>query len=296
METNRIGLIGLGLLGAALGERFLGRGFRVLGFDVDVERCAAFMRKRGEIADTSADVALGCARIVLSLPTSEVVADVLDRIGSSLQPGQTIIDTTTGEPRAAEEASAHLKERGVAYLDATVSGSSEQTRQGEVVVMAGGDAQAFAACRDLFDAFARSSFHVGPSGAGARMKLATNLVLGLNRAVLAEGLAFAQALGLDPGLALTILRASPASSRVMDTKGPKMIAGDFSPQARLSQHLKDVRLILAEARRCGALVPLTHAHQVLLDKAQVAGYGESDNSAIIRAFQPPRRSGDPPAS
>jgi 3-hydroxyisobutyrate dehydrogenase-like beta-hydroxyacid dehydrogenase len=186
---------------------------------------------------------------------------------------------------------ARLAARGVAYLDATVSGSSEQARRGEAVVMVGGDPRAFAACRDVFDAIARNAFHVGPVGAGARMKLATNLVLGLNRAALAEGLAFARRMGLDPSLTLEILRAGAAYSRIMDAKGPKMIAGDFAPQARLSQHLKDVRLILAEARRAGAATPLSEAHRGLLEAAEAAGFGAADNSAIIRAFEP----GDPPA-
>ena len=113
--------------------------------------------------------------------------------------------------------------------------------------MVGGDGGAFDACRDLFDALARAAFHVGPVGSGARMKLATNLVLGLNRAALAEGLAFARSIGLDPAQALEIVLRGAAASRVADAKGPRMLAGDFAPEARLSQHLKDVRLILAEA-------------------------------------------------
>jgi 3-hydroxyisobutyrate dehydrogenase-like beta-hydroxyacid dehydrogenase len=112
-----------------------------------------------------------------------------------------------------------------------------------------------------------------------------NLVLGLNRAALAEGLTFARSLGLDPGLTLAVLREGAAYSRAMDAKGPKMIAGDFTPQARLSQHLKDVRLILAEARRAGAATPLSDVHRALLEAAEAAGYGEADNSAVIRAYE-----------
>jgi 3-hydroxyisobutyrate dehydrogenase-like beta-hydroxyacid dehydrogenase len=96
----------------------------------------------------------------------------------------------------------------VAYLDAAVCGNSEELRRGEVLVVAGGPAAAFEACQDLFATFARRCWRVGDWGAGLKMKLTTNLVLGLNRAVLAEGLAFAEALGLDPELALAVLRAS----------------------------------------------------------------------------------------
>jgi 3-hydroxyisobutyrate dehydrogenase-like beta-hydroxyacid dehydrogenase len=118
------------------------------------------------------------------------------------------------------------------------------------------------------------------------MKLVVNLVLGLNRAVLAEGLSLARACGLDLPETLRVLRAGAAYSRVMDSKGPKMIAGEFQPQARLSQHLKDVRLILAEAERAGALVPLSRLHRDLLEAVEAGGWGEEDNAAVIRAFAP----------
>jgi 3-hydroxyisobutyrate dehydrogenase-like beta-hydroxyacid dehydrogenase len=118
------------------------------------------------------------------------------------------------------------------------------------------------------------------------MKLVLNLVLGLNRAVLGEGLAFARACGIDESVALDILRAGPSWSKVMDTKGEKMLTGDFEPQARLAQHLKDVRLILEAGRQSNAMLPLSKLHEQLLDELVQAGYGDLDNSAVIRAFKP----------
>lgn len=116
------------------------------------------------------------------------------------------------------------------------------------------------------------------------MKLVVNLVLGLHRAVLAEGLSFAKACGVDPAVALDVLQAGPTFSRVMETKGKKMLAGDFEPQARLSQHLKDVRLILAEGSKHEAKTPLSQVHAALLEALEAAGHGQEDNSAILRAF------------
>jgi 3-hydroxyisobutyrate dehydrogenase-like beta-hydroxyacid dehydrogenase len=113
------------------------------------------------------------------------------------------------------------------------------------------------------------------------MKLVTNLVLGLNRAALAEGLAFAQALGLEGAATLEVMRRSMAYSRIMDTKGEKMVLRDFAPQAKLSQHLKDVRLMMEAAE---LTLPLTWAHRALLEKAVALGYGELDNSAVICAY------------
>src|SRR5262249_50882321 len=117
-------------------------------------------------------------------------------------------------------------------------------------------------------------------------KLVVNLVLGLNRAVLAEGLSLAQACRIDPTRALEVLKATPAYSTVMDTKGTKMIARDFAPQARLAQHLKDVRLIRELARRHAASTPLSDVHEALLQFTVELGYGEADNSAVIEAFRP----------
>ena len=119
------------------------------------------------------------------------------------------------------------------------------------------------------------------------MKLVVNLVLGLNRAVLAEGLALAQSCGIDPAAALEVLKTTPAYSQAMDTKGPQMVRGDFAPVARLAQHLKDVRLIRELAQRHAARIPLSDLHEELLNRAVELGLGEADNSAIIRVFEAP---------
>ena len=116
------------------------------------------------------------------------------------------------------------------------------------------------------------------------MKLVVNLVLGLNRAALAEGLAFAVACGIEPARALEVLRAGVSYSAVMDTKGPKMIAGDFSPQARLSQHLKDVAIILDVAAKANMLLPLSATHYEILERAEEMGLGPLDNSAIVQVY------------
>ena len=118
------------------------------------------------------------------------------------------------------------------------------------------------------------------------MKLVVNLVLGLNRAVLAEGLSFARQLGIDGGHALEVLKAGASWSRAMDHKGEKMLALDFEPQARLAQHFKDVRLILELAGQAKATVPFSSLHEKLLSRLVDQGDGELDNCAIIRAFQP----------
>ena len=282
-----VGLIGLGLVGSALAERLLAAGHRVAGWDIDPGRMAALRANGGDVAGNVHEVFSSCRRVLLSLPSHREVADVIDAAGASLNRGLTIIDTTTGDPASTEELARSLADRGIIYLDATISGSSAQVRAGSVTLMVGGDAESFAASADIFESIGRQTFHTGPSGTGAKMKLVTNLVLGLNRAALAEGLAFAGSLGLDLTLSLAVMRGSAAYSKTMDIKGERMIHGDFAPDARLSQHLKDVRLIVDIGRAAGLPMPLSAAHRAVLEDAEAAGCGELDNSSIINVLMAP---------
>ena len=282
---GEIGLIGIGLLGSALVERLLAGGFGVTGFDLDAGRREAFRRSGGMPSEEAAAVFARCRRIVLCLPSHREVAAVLREVADSLVAGTIVIDTTTGDPTSSESIARELAALGMNYLDATVSGSSAQVRDGAAVMMVGGAAEAFAACTDLFGCLGGETFHTGGPGTGAKMKLVTNVVLGLNRAALAEGLALARGLDLDVAQALTIMRHGPAYSRVMDRKGEKMLHGEFTPEARLSQHLKDVRLILEQGHAAGLPMPFSVAHRRVLESAEAAGLGALDNSAIIQVLQ-----------
>lgn len=280
-RSEPIGLIGLGLVGAELAQRLKAGGRSVVGYDINPERLAEFTRLGGSAAENASGVFSACDRVLVSLPSHREVSSVCTLHAASLRPGTTIIDTTTGDPASSAAIAASLQSHGITYLDATISGSSRQVRDGSAIMMVGGDHVGFDACLDIFDLLADATFHTGPSGTGAKMKLITNLVLGLNRAVLAEGLAFAEGLSLDPALTLKIMRSSPAYSRAMDAKGDKMIQRDFSPEARLSQHLKDVRLILEAGLAAGLPMPLSQAHRDVLEAAEAAGLGGLDNSSII---------------
>ena len=284
MTDPAIGLIGLGLMGSALADRLVGAGQRVIGWDIEDERRGALRERGGEVAHDAQEVFSGCSRVLLSLPSHREVGDVVRAAGTTLSRGLTIIDTTTGDPASTEALARTMDEQGIVYLDATISGSSAQVRAGSATLMVGGDAESFAACSDIFALIGSQVFHTGSTGTGAKMKLVTNLVLGLNRAALAEGLAFAESIGLDPTLSLAVMRGSLAYSRIMDTKGERMVRGDFAPDARLSQHLKDVHLIVDTGRDAGLPMPLSAAHRAVLEEAEAAGYGELDNSAIIKVL------------
>jgi 3-hydroxyisobutyrate dehydrogenase-like beta-hydroxyacid dehydrogenase len=277
MAPGLIGIVGIGLLGSAVADRLSASGCEVVGYDVEPER------RRG--ANSVREVMRRASIVLLVLPNSDIAGQVLAD-AEPLRAALTILDLTTGDPDAMQATGERFAARGIAYIDATVGGSSEQTRRGEAIVMAGGSAESVERCRPVMAAFARQVFHVGLCGSGARMKLAMNLVLGLNRAALAEGLAFAAAEGLSMEAALEIFRAGPAWSRAMDVKGRRMIERSFQPEARLAQHRKDVDLILAAAARTGARTPLSALHRELLIELERAGFGGDDNSAIIRAFKP----------
>lgn len=280
--ADTIGIIGTGLMGTAIGERLLAAGFRVLAWDREAARLA---ESGTEAAESATAVAQSCGCLVLSLPDSRSVGSVLDEISSVLREGSVILDMSTGEPADAQRFAESLEKRGVAFLDATISGSSEQLRRGEALCMVGGAEAAYADCESVLDALGGPVRYLGASGNAARMKLVTNLVLGLNRAALAEGLALAEVLGLEPHQTLEVMQASAAYSRIMDTKGEKMIAREFSPVARLSQHLKDVRLIQHAGESGGLRLPLTDVHRALLEEAEAAGLGAQDNSAIIEVIR-----------
>jgi len=282
-SVKSIGLVGLGLLGSALADRLLSEGWSVSGFDVDAD-CRNSLSQAGGVALNRFEDVAGFDVILLSLPTSQVVADVVSSLKNQLRAGQTIVDTTTGNPAEVESVADLLAGLGIDYLDATVGGSSQQARDGDVIIMAGGSVDAFDRCIALFDDLAKRTFHLGPAGSGSRMKLAVNLVLGLNRAVLAEGLGYAESLGLDPATTLEVLQASPAASAVMETKGEKMLQREFKPQARLAQHLKDVKVILDTGQAVGANLPMSAVNQTLLKKLVESGNGDLDNSAIVKAF------------
>ena len=292
-EKQPLGLIGLGLLGSALAERALAAGMTVLGFDLDESRREQLNEAGGQALASARDIARACRRILLVLPHDGVTRDVLQDIEPVLTPGTVILNATTGDPDVAVALGHRLAERGLTCLDMTVSGSSAQARRGEALLMVGGPEEAFERGRELFNVLATQTIHTGPCGSASKLKLVTNLVLGLNRAALAEGLVFASTLGLDGAKTLEVLKASAASSRIMDTKGDKMLQRDFEPQARLAQHLKDVRLILEAAARTGQPLPLSEAHRELLELAERLGLGALDNSAILRAIESQKHSGPP---
>ena len=283
-----IALIGMGLLGSALAENLIKAGFTVRGYDTAPDRMAEHAERGGLLARSPADAARGASVVMTCLMTADIVRDVLlgpDGALEAAPPGLVVIDNSTIHPAASAALAGDLARRGIAMLDAPIGGSSGQARRREAPVVVGGAPEIFVRCRPILDAVAQRVHHMGPNGAGARAKLVINLVLGLNRLALAEGLLFGLRQGLDGKALLAVLKDSAAYSRAMDIKGERMLEGNFEPAGKLAQHLKDVDLMLEVGHAVGAPLLATALHRQLLLAGVAAGLSERDNSSIIAVLR-----------
>jgi L-threonate 2-dehydrogenase len=286
-----VGVVGLGLMGEVYSRRLVAAGFTVVGFDIDTAKNArlADIGARGGSLD---DIARDCEPIVLAVFNTDQVEEVVERTLLTAAAGKIVICTSTCDP----DRIAALGDRvagKLRFLEVPVSGTSTQVRHGDGVGLVGGDARIADAAGAVLDALFPKRCHIGKVGDGGRAKLAVNLILGLNRLALAEGLVFAGRLGLDPAAFLRVARVSAAASQVMDTKGPKMVDGDFAPEGRIRQTLKDTQLMLDQAGKAGQRLPLLEIHADILQACVGHGDGEEDNSIVIEEIR--RRTAPAPA-
>jgi 3-hydroxyisobutyrate dehydrogenase-like beta-hydroxyacid dehydrogenase len=287
-DRTAVGLIGIGLLGQALAARLLGAGFDVVGLDRDAAKNEKLAQLGGQVARSIAELARRCGPIVLAVFSTDQVEEVVERqllpaLGESS--GTTVLCASTCDPDRMVALAARVTGRGLRLLETPISGSSGQVSRGEGVGLVGGDPQLAAEVEPVLRALCPTNFHIGKVGDAGRAKLAVNLILGLNRLALAEGLVFAERLGLDPAAFLKVARASACYSQVMDVKGAKMAERDFAPEGRITQHLKDVHLMLEQAERVGQRLPLLEVHADVLEGCVRHGEGDLDNSIVIEEIR-----------
>jgi 3-hydroxyisobutyrate dehydrogenase-like beta-hydroxyacid dehydrogenase len=278
-----VGLIGIGLMGEVYAQRLIAAGFGVIGFDVDGEQMKRLVQIGGR-AGSAAQIAQKCDPIVIAVFSTDQVEDVVERALLPAAAGKIVICTSTCDPDRIAALGARVA-RDVRFLEAPVSGTSAQVRQSDGVGLIGGDVETAQIAAAVLDALFPKRFHIGKIGDGGRAKLAINLILGLNRLALAEGLVFASRLGLDAAAFLQVARASAAASQVMDTKGPKMVTSEFSPEGRVRQTLKDTQLMMDQARKLGQELPLLKVHAAVLEACVRHGEGEKDNSIVIEEIR-----------
>ena len=278
-----VGVIGVGLMGEVYARRLIAVGFAVVGYDVDAAKTAR-LASFGAQAGSLADIAQHCEPIVVAVFNTEQVEDVVEYALVPAAAGKIVLVTSTCDPDRIAALAARVGDK-LRFLETPVSGTSEQVRQGDGVGLIGGDQKIAADAAAVLDALFPKRFHIGKAGDGGRAKLAVNLILGLNRLALAEGLVFAERLGLDPTAFLDVARQSAAASQVMDTKGPKMINGDFTPEGRVRQTLKDTHLTLDQAEKIGQQLPLLQIHADVLEACVRHGGSDDDNSSVIKEIR-----------
>jgi 2-hydroxy-3-oxopropionate reductase len=299
-EPRPVGIVGVGLLGGAVAGVLLRAGYRIVGYDVVQERVAVLIAQGGRPAGSPAEVAAQADVVFTVLPTLASVEEAITGRGGVLEAGGTgtvILQMSTISPALAVQMEAAARARGVAFLDAPVSGTSNMVARRDCVVTVGGDRVAFERSLPVLDAMAKRVFHVGSCGMGSYLKLVTNLIMGLNGVVLAEGLTLARRAGLDPGQTLEILKHGAAASKILDVRGPLMVEGRFDPLMKVDLFLKDIRLMLEAGQELHVPLPLTGLMQQFYTAALAGGQAKDDLSGIIRLYEamaglPPRGADD----
>jgi 3-hydroxyisobutyrate dehydrogenase-like beta-hydroxyacid dehydrogenase len=287
-DRTPVAVVGLGLMGEVFSQRLIDARFDVLGFDIDPKKGAALGKMGGRAAASMVEIAHASSPIILAVFNTDQVEEVAEKtllpaLGENS--GKIVICTSTCDPDRIAALAARVAKRGLRFLEAPVSGTSDQVRRGDGVGLLGGDESIAAEIASVLDALFPKRFHVGAAGDGGRAKLAVNLILNLNRLALAEGLVFASRLGLDPDAFLRVARNSAAYSQVMETKGPKMVQRDFQPEGRVRQSLKDVHLMLEQAQRKGQQLPALEVDAAVLEACVRHGEGDLDNSVIIEEIR-----------
>jgi len=285
---KRIGIIGVGLLGSAVASRLLEGGFEVTGYDTRPEQVKALQAKGLKAASSLAEAATDADAVFTILPSLESVETTIIGAGGLIEsapPSCTLIQMSTISPELTRRLGQAAADKGLGFLDAPMSGTSAMVKRGDCAIFVAGDRARADACRPIFDAIAKKTVFLGEIGMASLAKLATNLLVGLNTAALAEAFALGAKGGLAPNTLLEILKGSAADSKMLEIRGPLMASHRFDPQMKIDLFLKDFKLMLEEGRRLGVPLPLTSVTQQLVTATAAAGRGEEDLAAIITTFE-----------
>jgi 3-hydroxyisobutyrate dehydrogenase-like beta-hydroxyacid dehydrogenase len=285
---NRIGIIGVGLLGSAVAARLLRDGFKVTGYDTRPEQVKALQPQGIHAANSLTEAAAEADAILTILPSLESVEKTILGLGGLIETAPrsaTLIQMSTISPELARRLGEAASAKGLGFLDAPISGTSAMVAWGECAIFVGGDRARAAACQPMFDAIARKTCYVGDVGMASLAKLAANLLVALNTAALAEALVLGTKGGLAPGMLLDALKESAGASKMLEVRGPLMVSHRFDAQMKVDLFLKDFKLMLDEGARLGVPLPLTTITQQLATATAAAGRGEEDLAAIVTTLE-----------
>jgi 3-hydroxyisobutyrate dehydrogenase len=283
MSELRVGVIGLGAMGAPMAMHLKQRGLLRVVYNRTSPRAHAFAESHGvPAAGSVAELGHRCNAVLLCVSADADVLDLARELKLYLAPGALVVDTSTVAPATAREAAAILAQAGVAFLDAPVSGGVEGARNGTLSVMAGGDADTLARARPMLEAFASRITHMGEVGAGQATKAVNQvMVAGIAEAV-CEALALAEKLGLDAERLLPTLAAGAAQSWFLDRRGATMLRDEFSVGFKLALLHKDLGIVERIGAELDATLPLVEMARSDYAELLAAGHGEDDISALIR--------------
>ena len=280
-----IAVLGTGAMGAPIARNLVQAGFVVRVWNRT--RGAAEAIEGVAVADTPAEAVRGAAFVLTMLTDGRVVAEVagdaLDGAGAD-----TIwIQSSTVGIAATERLAQLAARRGVAFVDAPVLGTKEPAERGELTVLASGPKDALEGCEPVFEAIAQKTIQLGPAGNGTRMKLVLNCWLVTLVEGLAETLALARGLGLEPSLFLEAIAGGPLDLPYAQLKGKLMLAEEFPASFKLRLAAKDARLVVEAAERAGLDLPLAETIADRLERGVELGYGDEDMAATYRTSAPP---------
>ncbi|HEY0825919.1 MAG TPA: NAD(P)-dependent oxidoreductase [Ramlibacter sp.] len=287
---KHVGIVGVGNMGGGMAARLLGRGWKVRACDLVAQRVQDLVAGGASAAASPAEAAAGADALIVCVVDAQQTESVLfgDRgVAETLAPGRAVLLCPTIAPEDVERFAQRLAGRGLAAIDAPLSGGPARARDGSMSLMVACADAVFEAQRELLETLGGRLFRVGTRpGDGARTKLVNNLLAGINLAGAAEAIALAERLGLDPGRTLDVIEQSSGQSWIGSDRMRRAIAGDFAPRAHVTLLQKDTGLALEAARAAGfpgRLGPV--AHQAFEDAAR-AGYAGLDDAALLKLFRP----------
>jgi 3-hydroxyisobutyrate dehydrogenase len=263
-------------------------GFPLVVHDIDPAKVELLRARGATVVESPQAVAAAADRTISMVETTAQAEAVIagERgIIRAAGSGHIVISMSTIDPLVAKRLADTLATRGVAMLDAPVSGGTERAKSGELSIIAGGDAATFEACRDLFKAMGTKIFHVGGLGQGLAMKLVNNMLVQVNMVAVAEALVLGVKAGLDPKTIYEVVRVSTGTSSAFERGAARMLARDFSPAGTVDISFKDQELETAFAKQLGAPLLLANVSQQVYQMARAAGLGKQDGTAIIQVLE-----------
>ena len=285
---ERVGFIGLGIMGRGMAANLLKAGFAVTVWNRTITRMEGLVAQGAHAGANPADVAERSDIVVICVSdTPDVEAVVLGENGviQGAQPGTLVIDCSTISPQATQEIATQLAQGGVFMLDAPVSGGSEGAAKGTLSIMVGGDTAQFERALPVFHAMGKTVTHVGGNGAGQTVKLVNQVLVVGNCLAMCEALMFAEAGGVDLQKTYDAISQGAAGSWMFTNRAPQIIHRDWRPGFTIDLQQKDLRLVLAAADRFGVPLPATSLIFQFYRTLQSQGLGAEGNHALVKALE-----------